>query len=278
MKIILQEKKASTSLFQRRLRLGYTQASRILDILEARGFVGPGEGAKPREILMKTAPESISPAQPSSSLKARQTNSLQSPKESRSTKGCPLCAEITLAETQRCKHCGEAREPVLDAVQTADHDYRDAPPTLHRPLAGIFVALCLSIIGIFCSIGGLSTGPPGPLRALLVLFPGLNLTRELFGPVGGVAANIGLLIGALLAYFKHPHGNRVVRITCYLIWIPSFAVGASSIADSIRSPQWSSLNPATSGGVIGGMIYVILGTLQFGFILFLFRKKDSARL
>jgi len=50
--IMRQEKKASTSLFQRRLRLGYTRAARILDILEARGYVGPGEGAKPREILV----------------------------------------------------------------------------------------------------------------------------------------------------------------------------------------------------------------------------------
>jgi S-DNA-T family DNA segregation ATPase FtsK/SpoIIIE len=51
LEVMRQEKKASTSLFQRRLRLGYTRAARILDILEARGFVGPGEGAKPREIL-----------------------------------------------------------------------------------------------------------------------------------------------------------------------------------------------------------------------------------
>jgi len=50
--IMRQEKKASTSLFQRRLRLGYTRAARILDILETRGYVGPGEGAKPREILV----------------------------------------------------------------------------------------------------------------------------------------------------------------------------------------------------------------------------------
>ena len=50
--IMRQEKKASTSLFQRRLRLGYTRAARILDILESRGYVGPGEGAKPREILV----------------------------------------------------------------------------------------------------------------------------------------------------------------------------------------------------------------------------------
>jgi S-DNA-T family DNA segregation ATPase FtsK/SpoIIIE len=49
--VMRQEKKASTSLFQRRLKLGYTRAARILDILEARGYVGPGEGAKPREIL-----------------------------------------------------------------------------------------------------------------------------------------------------------------------------------------------------------------------------------
>jgi S-DNA-T family DNA segregation ATPase FtsK/SpoIIIE len=51
LEVMMQEKKASTSLFQRRLRLGYTRAARILDILEARGYVGPGDGAKPREIL-----------------------------------------------------------------------------------------------------------------------------------------------------------------------------------------------------------------------------------
>ncbi|MDR3405931.1 MAG: DNA translocase FtsK [Chthoniobacter sp.] len=50
--VMRQEKKASTSLFQRRLRLGYTRAARILDILELRGYVGAGEGAKPREILV----------------------------------------------------------------------------------------------------------------------------------------------------------------------------------------------------------------------------------
>jgi S-DNA-T family DNA segregation ATPase FtsK/SpoIIIE len=52
LEIIRQEKKASTSLLQRRLRLGYTRAARIVDILEQRGILGPGEGAKPREILV----------------------------------------------------------------------------------------------------------------------------------------------------------------------------------------------------------------------------------
>jgi DNA segregation ATPase FtsK/SpoIIIE, S-DNA-T family len=52
LEIIRQEKRASTSMLQRRLRLGYTRAARIVDILERRGILGPGEGAKPREILV----------------------------------------------------------------------------------------------------------------------------------------------------------------------------------------------------------------------------------
>jgi S-DNA-T family DNA segregation ATPase FtsK/SpoIIIE len=48
-----QERKCSTSLLQRRLRLGYTRAARMVDILEQRGIVGPGDGAKPREVFLK---------------------------------------------------------------------------------------------------------------------------------------------------------------------------------------------------------------------------------
>ena len=52
LEIIRQEKRASTSMLQRRLRLGYTRAARVVDILERRGILGPGDGAKPREILV----------------------------------------------------------------------------------------------------------------------------------------------------------------------------------------------------------------------------------
>ena len=52
LEVIYAEKKASTSLLQRLLRLGYTRAARMIDILESRGIVGAGEGAKPREILV----------------------------------------------------------------------------------------------------------------------------------------------------------------------------------------------------------------------------------
>lgn len=48
--VILQTGKASTTLLQRRLRLGYARAARIMDLLEEQGFIGPGSGAKPREV------------------------------------------------------------------------------------------------------------------------------------------------------------------------------------------------------------------------------------
>jgi len=50
--IIRSEQKASVSLMQRRLRLGYTRAARIMDELEIRGIVGPNKGAEPRDILI----------------------------------------------------------------------------------------------------------------------------------------------------------------------------------------------------------------------------------
>jgi S-DNA-T family DNA segregation ATPase FtsK/SpoIIIE len=50
--VIRTEQKASVSLLQRRLRLGYTRAARIMDELEDRGIVGPSKGAEPRDILI----------------------------------------------------------------------------------------------------------------------------------------------------------------------------------------------------------------------------------
>jgi len=51
--IISQFDKASASLLQRRLSIGYARAARILDQLEAEGYVGPAEGSKPREVLRR---------------------------------------------------------------------------------------------------------------------------------------------------------------------------------------------------------------------------------
>lgn len=50
--------KASASLLQRRLRVGYARAARLLDILEDKGVIGPGDGAKPREVYGGGVPSS----------------------------------------------------------------------------------------------------------------------------------------------------------------------------------------------------------------------------
>lgn len=50
---VVSQGKASASLLQRRFRLGYNRAARAIDILESRGIVGPSNGSKPREVLVK---------------------------------------------------------------------------------------------------------------------------------------------------------------------------------------------------------------------------------
>ena len=50
--VILELGQASVSLLQRRLKLGYARAARLMDQMEEKGIVGPSEGAKPRQILI----------------------------------------------------------------------------------------------------------------------------------------------------------------------------------------------------------------------------------
>lgn len=56
-RVVCQYDRASASLLQRRLSIGYARAARILDQLEEAGIVGPGEGAKPRDVLIHNAEE-----------------------------------------------------------------------------------------------------------------------------------------------------------------------------------------------------------------------------
>ncbi len=59
--IIAQSGKASASLLQRRLKIGYARAARILDLLEEQGIIGPADGAKAREVFLDKISNNINP-------------------------------------------------------------------------------------------------------------------------------------------------------------------------------------------------------------------------
>ncbi|HSX16663.1 MAG TPA: DNA translocase FtsK 4TM domain-containing protein [Patescibacteria group bacterium] len=54
---VIEGRKASTSLLQRRLRIGYGRAARLIETMEEQGIVGPADGARPREVLVKSLDE-----------------------------------------------------------------------------------------------------------------------------------------------------------------------------------------------------------------------------
>jgi len=56
-KLIVSAQQGSTSLIQRRMKLGYNRAGRLMDQLESAGIVGPSQGSKPREVLYKSDAE-----------------------------------------------------------------------------------------------------------------------------------------------------------------------------------------------------------------------------
>ena len=64
--VVIEAGKASTSYIQRKLRVGYSRAARLMDILEERGVIGPADGSKPREVISHSegyAPEEDKPTQ-----------------------------------------------------------------------------------------------------------------------------------------------------------------------------------------------------------------------
>jgi S-DNA-T family DNA segregation ATPase FtsK/SpoIIIE len=53
-RVVVESGKASTSLLQRRLRVGYARAARIIEEMEEQGIIGPADGARPREVLISS--------------------------------------------------------------------------------------------------------------------------------------------------------------------------------------------------------------------------------
>ena len=50
--LVVRSGQASVSMLQRRFRIGYNRAARIIDMMEARGIIGPQDGSRPRQVLM----------------------------------------------------------------------------------------------------------------------------------------------------------------------------------------------------------------------------------
>lgn len=57
LRVVIESRKASTSLLQRRLRVGYARAARLIETLEEHGVIGPADGARPREVLVGSIEE-----------------------------------------------------------------------------------------------------------------------------------------------------------------------------------------------------------------------------
>jgi len=56
-RVVIDNRRASTSLLQRKLRIGYGRASRLMDMMEEQGIIGPADGAKPRDVLVNSVDE-----------------------------------------------------------------------------------------------------------------------------------------------------------------------------------------------------------------------------
>lgn len=62
--VVVANGKASTSLLQRKLRIGYGRASRLIDMMEEQGIIGPADGAKPRQVLVRDVNEIFGSEEP----------------------------------------------------------------------------------------------------------------------------------------------------------------------------------------------------------------------
>jgi len=63
-RVVIDNSKASTSLLQRKLRIGYGRASRLMDMMEEQGIIGQADGAKPREVLVNSVDDVFRSAEP----------------------------------------------------------------------------------------------------------------------------------------------------------------------------------------------------------------------
>jgi DNA segregation ATPase FtsK/SpoIIIE, S-DNA-T family len=71
--VVLEARKASTSLLQRRLRIGYGRAARLIETMEEQGIISPADGSRPREVLVSSMDEVFSTGEDSTIIESPMT-------------------------------------------------------------------------------------------------------------------------------------------------------------------------------------------------------------
>lgn len=80
-RIVIETQKASASFLQRRLRIGYARAARLIDMLEDKGIVGPADGAKPRTVYGEHGAVKLSDISSSESSESEESEEVQQPED-----------------------------------------------------------------------------------------------------------------------------------------------------------------------------------------------------
>jgi hypothetical protein len=183
---------------------------------------------------------------------------------------CSQCGCEAIPESTFCAGCGA----VLGASSS------EPPPVKRqissRPVAGIAVATVLGGIGLLwaCAqlFSSLSSAPGGVQAALFITFPGLQ-EAQFTTTAAGMLGNAAVLIGALMSFLFHPNGAKVVRVASWVMLVAVVLSAGVTGTLVTNSAAWPSLDAPTKGGLIGGVVGgAIGGALQWGLILFLFRK------
>lgn len=81
-RVVIEGGKASTSLLQRRLRIGYGRAARLIETMEEQGIVGPADGSRPREVLVSSLDDVFGNSAPSAEAASGNDDDSEPPKQS----------------------------------------------------------------------------------------------------------------------------------------------------------------------------------------------------
>ena len=179
---------------------------------------------------------------------------------------CVNCGHEIVQDAQFCGTCGTPVEIEVSTVVLQK-----------RPIAGIVVAVVLGIIGVFWGIAqiimseyGNPSGIAAVLHQMIPALQGLTIISSSLLITG----NTVLVISAMLAFLRHPNGNKSVRITSYFMIFVTAAIIVLSYFVFTESPSWQMLNGEVKGGLMGSLIGGGIGGLsQWFLVLFFFRKR-----